>query len=90
MPEIASREFARIFQAALAKSVRLSQADVSTLQGARARIRNETERAAADGLLAMVKHDREFDAFEVAPAKKALGVLVGVSTGRLPADLAGC
>ena len=87
MPEIASREFARIFQAALSKGGRLSQSDVSALQSTRSRIRNTTEKAAADGLLSMLKHDREFDAFEVAPAKKALGVLVGVSTGRLPADL---
>jgi aminopeptidase N len=87
MPEIASREFARIFQNAISKSGRLSQNDVNALQSARARIRNTTEKAAADGLLSMLKHDREFDAFEVAPAKKALGVLVGVSTGRLPADL---
>lgn len=87
MPDIASREFARIFQSALSQGGRLSKADLASLESTRARIRNENERAAADGLLSMLKHDRELDSFEVAPAKKALGVLVGVSTGRLPADL---
>lgn len=87
MPDIASREFARIFQSALSKGGRLSQADLNSLEATRARIRNENERAAADGLLSLLRHDRELDAFEVAPAKKALGVLVGVSTGRLPPDL---
>ena len=38
--------------------------------------------------MAMLKHDHELDAFEVAPMKKALGVLIGVTNGPLPADLA--
>lgn len=87
MPEIASREFARLFQAALTKGGRLSASQLQALETTRARIMKPNERAAADGLLSLLRHDRELDAFEVAPAKKALGVLVGVSSGPLPADL---
>ncbi|MEW5739962.1 MAG: M1 family aminopeptidase [Myxococcota bacterium] len=87
MPEIASRQFAALFQQALAKGGKLAAADVQALERASAQINKAHEKQAADGLLALLKHDREFDAFEVAPAKKALGVLLGVSSGRLPADL---
>ncbi|MCC6336730.1 MAG: hypothetical protein IT380_22405, partial [Myxococcales bacterium] len=87
MPEIASRQFAALFQKTIAKGGRLGAADVQALEQASAKIGKAHEKQAAERLLALLKHDREFDAFEVAPAKKALGVLLGVSSGRLPADL---
>lgn len=88
MPDIASRKFVETFQRAFSKSGRLSDADLTSLQSARAGLSSATDRAAADSVLAMLKHDHELDAFEVAPLKKALGVLVGVTHGPLPADLA--
>lgn len=45
---------------------------------------NATDRATDESVMAMLKHDREIDAFEVAPLKKALGG----TNGPLPADLA--
>lgn len=88
MPDIASRKFVETFQRAFAKSGRLSDTDLKALQTAQSSITNVTDRAAAESVMAMLKHDRELDSFEVAPMKKALGVLVGVSNGPLPADLA--
>ena len=87
MPEIASRQFAALFQQVVSKGGRLAESDVQALQRASGKIGNAHEQKAADGLMSLLKHDRELDAFEVAPAKKALGVLLGVSSGRLPADL---
>lgn len=87
VPEIASRQFVALLQKALAKGGRLSSSDVQALEAASAKIGKAYEKQAAIGLLALLKHDRELDAFEVAPARKALGVLLGVSSGRLPADL---
>ena len=88
MPDIASRKFVETFQRAFAKSGRLSDTDLKALQAAQRSITNVTDRAAAESVMAMLKHDRELDSFEVAPMKKALGVLVGVTNGPLPADLA--
>ncbi|MBI5545678.1 MAG: hypothetical protein HY901_17460 [Deltaproteobacteria bacterium] len=87
MPEIDSKRFAKLFQRALAKGGSVAEADVSKLQDARRQITNAKEGAAADGLLSMLRHDCELDSFEVAPARKALGVLLGVSKGPLPVDL---
>ncbi|MCC6334424.1 MAG: hypothetical protein IT380_10610 [Myxococcales bacterium] len=56
---------------------------MQALTQASAKIGKAHEKQATDGLLALLKHDRELDAFEVTPAKKALGV----SSGWLPADL---
>ena len=88
MPDIASRKFVETFQRAFAKSGRLSDTDLKALKTAQNSITNVTDRAAAESVMAMLKHDHELDAFEVAPMKKALGVLVGVTNGPLPADLA--
>ncbi len=88
MPDIASRKFVETFQRAFARSGRLSDADLKSLTSAQSKITNATDRAAAESVMAMLKHDKELDAFEVAPMKKALGVLVGVTRGPLPADLA--
>ena len=88
MPDIASRKFVETFQRAFAKSGRLSSTDLAALESAKGKLTNATDQAAADSVLAMLKHDKELDAFEVAPLKKALGVLVGVTNGPLPADLA--
>jgi aminopeptidase N len=88
MPDIASRKFVETFQRAFATSGRLSSADLSALETARAALKSPTDKAAADSVLALIKHDKELDSFEVAPLKKALGVLVGVTQGPLPADLA--
>lgn len=88
MPDIASRKFVETFQHAFAKSGKISAADLSALESAKGKLTNAKDKAAADSVLAMLKHDKELDAFEVAPLKKALGVLVGVTVGPLPADLA--
>lgn len=88
MPDIASRKFVETFQRAFTKSGRLSATDLKSLEAAQGKITNATDRAAAESVMAMLKHDKELDAFEVTPMKKALGVLVGVSRGPLPADLA--
>lgn len=87
MPEIASRQFAALFQQVVAKGGRLAPKDVQALERASLQIHHAHEREAAVGLMALLRHDRELDGFEVAPAKKALGVLLGVSSRRLPADL---
>ncbi len=71
----------------MAKSGRLTETDLKALKSAKGDIRNTSEKAAADGILSMVRNDKELDSFEVAPTRKALGVLLGVSSGRLPADL---
>ena len=88
MPDIASRKFVEIFQRAFSKSGQLSQTDLKALTAAQGAITNVTDKAAAESVMAMLRHDRELDAFEVAPMKKALGVLMGVTSGPLPADLA--
>ncbi len=88
MPDIASRKFVETFQRAFAKSGRLNDTDLKALISAQGKITNATDRAAAESVMAMLKHDKELDSFEVAPMKKALGVLVGVTHGPLPADLA--
>jgi hypothetical protein len=66
MPDIASRKFVETFQRAFSTSGRLSVADLESLQSARAGLSNATDQAAADSVLAMLKHDHELDAFEVA------------------------
>ncbi|MFO0595245.1 MAG: M1 family aminopeptidase [Myxococcaceae bacterium] len=88
MPDIASRKFVETFQRAFSQSGRLSSADLKALETARGALTNATDKAAADAVMGMLRHDQELDAFEVAPMKKALGVLVGVTHGPLPADLA--
>ena len=88
MPDIASRKFVETFQRAFAKSGRLNETDLKALTAAQGKITNVTDRAAAESVMAMLKHDKELDAFEVAPMKKALGVLTGVTRGPLPPDLA--
>ncbi len=87
MASVQSQKFVAAFQEAFTKGGKLASKDLEQLQSLRRGLSNEREAAAADGILGMLKHDKEFDAFEVAPARKALGVLLGVSTGRLPADL---
>ncbi|MFT3712954.1 MAG: M1 family aminopeptidase [Archangium sp.] len=87
MPDIASRKFVETFTRAFSTGGRLSSADLTALESAKNKLTNATDKAAADSVLAMLKHDKELDAFEVAPLKKALGVLVGVTNGPLPADL---
>ncbi|MHB8874529.1 MAG: M1 family metallopeptidase [Myxococcaceae bacterium] len=87
MPDVSSRKFVQIFQAAIAKSGRLSDTDVRALKSAQSGIGNATERAAAEGILSMLRNDKELDSFEVAPTRRALGVLLGKSSGPLPADL---
>jgi aminopeptidase N len=87
MPSPGSLKFAQAFTRALAKSGHLSDSAVDTLKQARAELHDAKEQAAADSLLALVRDDHELDSFEVAPARKALGVLIGVSTGPLPKDL---
>jgi aminopeptidase N len=87
MPDVNSRKFVQLFQAAISKSGRLDDADLQALKSAQSGIGNATERAAAEGILSMVRNDKELDAFEVAPTRRALGVLLGHSTGPLPADL---
>ena len=87
MPDVSSRKFVEVFQRALTSSGRITEADVSALKRAQGSITNVTEKAAAESILAMLRNDREFDSFEVVHTKKALGVLIGKSTGPLPADL---
>jgi aminopeptidase N len=87
MPEINSTMFVKLFQDTLAKGDTVSEKDVQALDLARSRIRDTQERAAATGLFNMVRYDHELDSFEVAPARKALSFLLGVSTGPLPAEL---
>jgi aminopeptidase N len=87
MPDVSSRKFVEVFQRALTTSGRITESDVSALKRAQGSITNVTERAAAESILAMLRNDREFDSFEVVHTKKALGVLLGKSTGPLPADL---
>lgn len=87
MPSVASKTFVQGFQDVLARGGKISKEDLAQLQTLRRAISHGTEAAAADGILSFLRHDLEFDRFEVAPARKALGVLLGVSTGRLPADL---
>jgi aminopeptidase N len=87
MPSVDSQRFVQLFQRTLAKGGKLSTEDMKALERAGDAVKGTQEKAAVDGILSFLKHDRELDAFETAPVKKALGVLVGVSTGRLPADL---
>ena len=87
MPSVGSERFVQLFQRTLEKGGRISDADVKALQRAGAAVSGAQERAAVDGILSFLKHDRELDAFELSPVKKALEVLVGVSSGRLPRDL---
>jgi aminopeptidase N len=87
MPSVDSQRFVQLFQRTLEKGGKLSSADLSALKRAGESVKGTQEKAAVDGILSFIKHDRELDAFETAPVKKALEVLVGVSTGRLPRDL---
>lgn len=87
MPDASSLKFVRLFESAVSRSGRLTQADVSALKSARRGITDVAAKAAADSILSMLSHDREFDSFEVAPTKKALQALLGVSRGPLPKDL---
>lgn len=87
MPDVSSRKFVEVFQRAISTSGRLTDADVAALKKAQGSITNVTERAAAESILSMVRNDKEFDSFEVVHTQKALGVLLGRSTGPLPADL---
>ncbi|MBI3185038.1 MAG: hypothetical protein HYZ28_23100 [Myxococcales bacterium] len=87
MPDVSSRKFVQIFQGALSRSGRLSADDVAALKAAHRGIGDPTERAAAESILALLRNDRELDSFEVAPTRRALGVLLGVFRGPLPTDL---
>ena len=87
MPEINSKKFVQAFQAVMQKGGRVDASDVSVLERAQAAIDNPKEKEAARAIVSLLKHDRELDSFEVAPIKKALGILSGVSASRLPADL---
>lgn len=87
MPSVDSQRFVQLFQRTLEKGGRLSSDDLRALQSAARSVSGTQEKAAADGILSFLKHDRELDAFEAAPVKKALGVLMGVSQGPLPRDL---
>lgn len=88
MPDVASRQFVALFQKAVGRSGRLTDDEVRGLERASAGITGAAERRAADELLGLLRHDRELDAFEVGPAKRALEALLGVSRGRLPEPLA--
>lgn len=87
MPDVSAHKFVQLFQGALSKGGRLGAKDVSALKRAQQSIRGQAERAAAEQLLALVRNDRELDDFEVAPTRKALGVLLGVNPRGLPKDL---
>ncbi|MBL9037467.1 MAG: hypothetical protein JNG84_03025 [Archangium sp.] len=87
MPDVSSRKFVETFQRAFASSGRLSEKDLTALKKVKDTLANPNDRAAAEQVLAMVRGDRELDAFEVAPVRKAMQVLAGVSGARLPADL---
>ena len=87
MPSVDSQRFVQLFQRTLQKGGKLSTEDLKALQRAGDSVKGTQEKAAVDGILSFLKHDRELDAFETAPVRKALEVLVGVSTSRLPADL---
>ncbi len=87
MPEVASSRFVQLFQRAVERSGRLGAEDVKKLEAASRDIVGAREQAAAQSILSLLKHDRELDAFEVEPVKKALAVLSGVSAARLPPDL---
>ena len=87
MPSVDSQRFVQLFQRTLEKGGKLSTEDLTALKRAGDKVSGTSEKAAVDGILSFLKHDRELDAFETSPVKKALGVLVGVSSGRLPRDL---
>lgn len=87
MPEVSSKKFAAVFARALRDSGRLTPGDVRALKAAQTGIKNVKERAAAESIMALLRNDKELDGFEVEPAKRALGVLIGVSEGPLPKDL---
>lgn len=87
MPSVDSQRFVQLFQRTLEKGGKVSTEDLSALKRAGASVKGTHERAAVEGILTYLKHDRELDAFEALPVKRALEVLVGVSTGRLPKDL---
>jgi aminopeptidase N len=87
MPSVESQRFVQLFQRTLEKGGKLSTEDMKALQRAAGNVSGKQEKAAADGIMSFLKHDRELDGFEKTPVKKALGVLTGISTGRLPRDL---
>ncbi len=87
MPDLGSKKFATVFARALADSGRLTKAHIKALKEAQAAITAPKEKAAAESIMALVRHDVELDSFELDPVRKALGVLIGVSKGPLPPDL---
>ena len=87
MPDLSSKKFATVFARALADSGKLSKAELKALQTAQKGIKSPKERAAAQSIMLLLRKDKELDSFELAPVRKALGVLIGVSKGPLPKDL---
>ena len=87
MANVSTKHFVALVQSALAQSGRLSSAELAALTAAQKAITTAPQRAAAESLLALVRHDRELDDFEIDPAREALAILTGVTHGPLPADL---
>jgi aminopeptidase N len=87
MPSVRARAFQVTFEQALARGGRFSRDDIQALESAAKSIKDPKEKRAANDVLALVRHDRILDETEVAPARKALCRLLGVSSARLPARL---
>ena len=69
-------QFLQILESALRHKGRISPEEFKTLEQAAQSIQG-VQRQSAHDIVAMLRHDREFDAFEVGPMKQAVGVLLG-------------
>jgi aminopeptidase N len=87
VPSVNAKAFQVAFEKTLAKSARLSTADVALLEKKARALKDPDEKKAASDVLALVRHDRILDESEVEPARAALCKLLGVSPSRLPAAL---
>lgn len=87
MPSVSAKAFQVAFEKTLAKSARLSTADVALLEKKARALKDPTEKKAASEVMALVRHDRILDETEVEPARVALCKLLGVAPTHLPAAL---
>ncbi|MEW5852753.1 MAG: M1 family aminopeptidase [Myxococcota bacterium] len=87
MVDVGSKRFVQLFQGAVDQHGRVSREALTDLQRATSSIANDAEKAAAQEILSLVKHDREMDSFEVDHIRVALGTLNGVSPNKLPKEL---
>jgi aminopeptidase N len=87
MPSVEAHRFTALFRKTFADGGKVDGQAIARLQQSAQSIDDDDDRAQAQALLKLVKHDRELDDYEAAPARKAIASLLGVTAQRLPVEL---